>query len=83
MSTLAAGRTTSLLNDSATHPLAARVSGYHVAFLAAAVMLGIGAALPALPLRRRHTSQVDGPATQHDVDARVGSHAVPSAAKPG
>jgi hypothetical protein len=58
MSTLAASHTTSLLRHGTTHPLAARVSGYHVAFLAAAVMLAIGAALPALLLRRGHTSQV-------------------------
>lgn len=37
MSTLAASRTTSLLHNGATHPLAARVSGYHVAFLAGIV----------------------------------------------
>ena len=32
MSTLAASRTSSLLTAGATHPLTARVSGYHVAF---------------------------------------------------
>jgi EmrB/QacA subfamily drug resistance transporter len=67
MSTLAASHTTSLLQNGATAPLAARVSGYHVAFLAAAVMVGIGGALPALLLRRRHTSQVDGQIAPPDV----------------
>ena len=79
MSTLAASRTTSLLRNGATHPLAARVSGYHVAFLAAAVMVAIGAALPALLLRRRDTAHVDAQIAQHDVDAPVDSHAVSSA----
>jgi EmrB/QacA subfamily drug resistance transporter len=60
MSTLAASRTTSLLHAGAPNLLAARVSGYHVAFLAAAVMSAIGATLPALLLRRHHTRQADG-----------------------
>ena len=79
MSTLAASHTTSLLHDGVTHPLAARVSGYHVAFLAAAVMVAIGAALPALFLRRRDTAHVDAQIAQHDVDAPVERHAVSSA----
>jgi hypothetical protein len=68
MSTLAASQTTSLLHGGATDPLAARVSGYHVAFLAAAVMVAIGAALPALLLRRRRTGQVEEPIAQPDLD---------------
>ena len=41
LSTLAASQTSSLLHGAAAAaPLAARVSGYHVAFLAAAIMLG-------------------------------------------
>jgi hypothetical protein len=55
------------------------VSEYHVAFLAAAVMVAIGAALPALLLRRRHTVQVDGESAQDDVDAAVESPAALSA----
>ena len=34
--------------------LAARVSGYHVAFLAAAIMLALGAVILVAALRRRH-----------------------------
>jgi EmrB/QacA subfamily drug resistance transporter len=56
LSTLAASQTTSLLHGlggraSAGAALAARVSGYHVAFAAAAIMLGIGAVLLAAVLR--------------------------------
>jgi hypothetical protein len=68
MSTLAASRTTSLLHAGATNPLAARVSGYHVAFLAAAVMSAIGATLPALLLRGQHTRQAEG---QLETDAET------------
>jgi len=66
MSMLAASRTTRLLHAGATNPLAARVSGYHVAFLAAAVMSAIGATLPALLLGRQHTRHAEG---QLDTDA--------------
>lgn len=41
-------------SSSTTAVLAARVSGYHVAFLAAAIMLASGAALLAVALRRQH-----------------------------
>ncbi|HEY4830810.1 MAG TPA: MFS transporter [Solirubrobacteraceae bacterium] len=58
LSTLAASKTTSVLNGlhgsaSAAANVAARVSGYHVAFLAAAVMLGAGALILGLVLRPR------------------------------
>ncbi len=62
-STLAASRTTSLLSRAA-HPaglpaqLAARVGGYHVAFIAAAIALGTGAILLVLLLRPRHVESV-------------------------
>jgi hypothetical protein len=60
LSTLAASQTSSLLHGSASGgPLAARVSGYHVAFLAAAIMLAIGSALMAVALRRRHLRDVE------------------------
>ncbi len=60
LSTLAATQTSSLLHGSGGGgPLAARVSGYHVAFLAAAIMLGIGALLMAVALRRRHLQDVE------------------------
>jgi EmrB/QacA subfamily drug resistance transporter len=53
LSTLAASRTTSALHGH-LGALAARLSGYHVAFAAAAVMLAAGAAIMAAVLRRRH-----------------------------
>ncbi len=57
LSTLAASQTSSLLSGApaqASHAaaLAARVSGYHVAFAAAAAMLGAGALILAVALRR-------------------------------
>ena len=59
LSTLAASKTTSVLNGlhgatTAAANAAARVSGYHVAFLAAAVMLGAGGLILGFGLRRRH-----------------------------
>jgi EmrB/QacA subfamily drug resistance transporter len=59
LSTLAASKTTSVLNGlhgsaTAAAGVAARVSGYHVAFIAAAVMLGVAAMILSLGLRRRH-----------------------------
>ncbi len=60
LSTLAASRTSSLLHGSALiSPLAARVSGYHVAFLAAAIMLALGAAILVFGLRRRHMHEIE------------------------
>jgi EmrB/QacA subfamily drug resistance transporter len=55
LSTLAASQTASLLHGPATPTavLAARVSGYHVAFAAAAIMLAVGGAILTLGLRRR------------------------------
>ena len=56
LSTLAASQTASLLHGHVTSGavLAARVSGYHVAFAAAAIMLGAGALILALVLRPQH-----------------------------
>jgi MFS family permease len=59
LSTLAASKTSSVLRGlhgsaSAAASIAARVSGYHVAFIAAAVMLGAAALILALVLRQRH-----------------------------
>ncbi|MGP0036455.1 MAG: MFS transporter [Solirubrobacteraceae bacterium] len=59
LSTLAASKTTSVLNGlhgatTAAASAAARVSGYHVAFLVAAVMLGAGGLILGFGLRRRH-----------------------------
>jgi EmrB/QacA subfamily drug resistance transporter len=60
LSTLAASQTGSLLHGSTgAGAFAARVSGYHVAFAAAAVMLAIGAVLMAVVLRPRHMRAVD------------------------
>ena len=64
LSTLAATRTTDLLSDlhgpallAATN--AAKVSGYRVAFIAAAVMLGAGAVIMAAMIRRRDVENLD------------------------
>jgi EmrB/QacA subfamily drug resistance transporter len=59
LSTLAASKTTSVLNGlhgsaAAAASVAARVSGYHVAFAVAAVMLGVGAFILGFGLRRQH-----------------------------
>jgi Major Facilitator Superfamily len=55
LSTLAASRTTSLLHGPATLSVgvAARVSGFHVAFIAAAVLLAVAWTIAALQLRPR------------------------------
>ena len=60
LSTLAASQTTSVLHGTSTAAvLAARVSGYHVAFLAAAVMLGVGVVIMTVALRRQHIREVE------------------------
>jgi EmrB/QacA subfamily drug resistance transporter len=61
LSTLAAAQTSSLLHGSVTHSaaLAARVSGYHVAFGVAAGMLALGALILAVVLRPRHVAGLD------------------------
>jgi EmrB/QacA subfamily drug resistance transporter len=64
LSSLAASQTTSLLHHGTgpAHPggaIAARVSGYHVAFLAAAIMLGIAAVLMTVVLRKSHTREIE------------------------
>jgi EmrB/QacA subfamily drug resistance transporter len=55
LSTLAASQTSSLLHGgaSAATSVAAKVSGYHVAFAAAAIMLAVGAVILALTIRAR------------------------------
>ncbi len=58
LATLSVNRTTGLLQHSATGRLAATVAGYHLAFLAAAIMMGAGAVLLVLWLRRRHLEGV-------------------------
>jgi EmrB/QacA subfamily drug resistance transporter len=61
LSTLAASQTSSLLHGhvTAAATLSARVSGYHVAFAAAAVMLGSGALILATILRPRHVAGME------------------------
>jgi hypothetical protein len=62
LSTLAASQTSSVLHGAGASPataLAARVSGYHVAFAAAAVMLGAGALILASALRARHVRALE------------------------
>lgn len=64
LSTLAASQTSSLLHGASVTSrsaavLAARVSGYHVAFAAAAVMLGAGAVIMLVALRARHVRAIE------------------------
>jgi EmrB/QacA subfamily drug resistance transporter len=64
LASLAASQTSSLLHGvggAATQAaqVAARVSGYHVAFAAAAAMLGAGALILVVGLRRRHVEAID------------------------
>jgi EmrB/QacA subfamily drug resistance transporter len=62
LATLSASQTSSLLHGSVAGfaaRQAALVSGYHVAFAAAAVMLGAGAVLLVLLLRQRHLEGLD------------------------
>jgi EmrB/QacA subfamily drug resistance transporter len=63
LSSLAASQTSSLLHGSgsahAAGAVAARVSGYHVAFLAAAIMLALGAVLMTFVLRRAHMREIE------------------------
>jgi EmrB/QacA subfamily drug resistance transporter len=60
LATVAVDRTSRLLSSGASADAASRVaatvSGYHVAFLAAAIMMGAGAALLVLLLRPRHVA---------------------------
>ncbi len=71
LSTLAASQTSSLLHGSATKSaaLAARVSGYHVAFGVAAGMLALGAVIMTAALRRRHVDAIDLDAAPSPVPA--------------
>jgi EmrB/QacA subfamily drug resistance transporter len=61
LATVAASQTGSLIHpgDSAAAMVAARVSGYHVAFAVAASMLAAGGLLLAVALRRRHVRALD------------------------
>jgi EmrB/QacA subfamily drug resistance transporter len=64
LSTLAASKTSSVINGlngsvSAAATTAAKVSGYHVAFIAAAAMLAAGAVILAVAVRRRDLESLD------------------------
>jgi EmrB/QacA subfamily drug resistance transporter len=63
LATLATSQTSGLLHGAAGHQaaaqVAARVSGYHVAFAAAAIALGLGAVLLVAVLRRRHVRSLE------------------------
>jgi EmrB/QacA subfamily drug resistance transporter len=59
LSTLAATQTTNLLQNGDVTAVVARVSGYHVAFAAAAIMLAGAAVLLAVGLRGRHMREVE------------------------
>jgi EmrB/QacA subfamily drug resistance transporter len=59
LSTLAATQTSHLLSNHSATKVAATVSGYHVAFLAAAAMFAGAAALLVFALRRRHLAEVE------------------------
>jgi EmrB/QacA subfamily drug resistance transporter len=61
LSTLAASQTSSLLHGTVTHgaELAARVSGYRLAFGVAAGMLALGALILTTALRPRHVEDLD------------------------
>jgi EmrB/QacA subfamily drug resistance transporter len=63
LATVAASHTSGLLRGagggSLAAQVAARVSGYHVAFAGAAILLGVAAILVAAALRRRHLETLD------------------------
>jgi EmrB/QacA subfamily drug resistance transporter len=73
LSTLAASRTTSLLHGPVTAGSvpAARVSGFHVAFVVAAVLLGAAWALAALQLRTRRVREPKRMDVPRDLAARA------------
>jgi EmrB/QacA subfamily drug resistance transporter len=74
LSTLAASRTSSLVHAGTTTAgrLSARVSGYHVAFLVAAILLFAGAAFLTVFLRRSHLAQVEAEVTTGAAAPAVG-----------
>ena len=73
LSTLAASRTTSLLHGSIApgSVAAARVSGFHVAFIAAAVLLGVAWTVAVLQLRTRRDGDPKGVVVSRGVAARA------------
>jgi EmrB/QacA subfamily drug resistance transporter len=73
LSTFAASRASHLLHAHSAGPLAARVSGYHLAFLIAAIMLAGAGVLLAVALRRSHTSAVERQLRETGAIAAVGA----------
>jgi predicted MFS family arabinose efflux permease len=73
LATLAASRTTSLLHGPVTpgSVLAARVSGFHVAFIAAAVLLGAAWTVTVLQLRTRLVRETRRRHVPRDLAARA------------
>jgi EmrB/QacA subfamily drug resistance transporter len=62
LATLSVDHTTSLVKQGATGPIAriaATVSGYHLAFVAAAIMMAAGAVLLVVWLRKRHLEGIE------------------------
>jgi EmrB/QacA subfamily drug resistance transporter len=59
LSTLAASQTSRLLSGHSTTQVAATVSGYHVAFFAAALMMFGATVLLVVALRKRHLAEVE------------------------
>jgi MFS family permease len=59
LSTFAASRASHLLHSHSAGPIAAKVSGYHVAFLIAAIMLAGAGVLLMTALRPSHTAEVE------------------------
>jgi hypothetical protein len=73
LATLADSQTNRLLRGHSASPIAAQVSGYHVAFFAAAIMLaGAGIALAVL-LRRSHLAAVERELAASEAVAAVGA----------
>jgi hypothetical protein len=68
LASLAASQTSSLVRASGgAGQLAARVSGYHVAFLAAAIMLATGGVLMTFVLRKSHTREIERDLAMNEV----------------
>ncbi|MFZ0386904.1 MAG: MFS transporter [Solirubrobacteraceae bacterium] len=59
LSTLAASQTSHLLSGHSVTRAAATVSGYHLAFLAAAIMMAAASGLLVVLLRKRHLAEVE------------------------
>jgi EmrB/QacA subfamily drug resistance transporter len=72
LSTFAASRASHLLHSHAAGPIAAKVSGYHVAFLIAAIMLAGAGVLLMTALRPSHTAEVERELHESGIPTPVG-----------